>query len=131
MKRQQTMLKKQSESIETEENEQDLYETEVLERAIVKIGYLLALGFGEAGASIIGQNMTQGGDLDPMMPGQRTYAIFGFCILDHFVECTEVLQADIMTYVNTVAEITHSMVDRYGGSANKNIGEAFLLVWKF
>ena len=75
--------------------------------------------------------MTQGGDLDPMMPGQKTYAIFGFCILDQFVECTEVLQADIMTYVNRVAEITHSMVDRYGGSANKNIGEAFLLVWKF
>ena len=23
------------------------------------------------------------------------------------------------------------MVDRYGGAANKNIGEAFLLVWKF
>lgn len=75
--------------------------------------------------------MTSGGDLDPMMPGARTYCIFGFCILDAFVECTEVLQADIMTYVNRVAEITHSMVDRYGGSANKNIGEAFLLVWKF
>ena len=66
-----------------------------------------------------------------MLPGQRTTAIFGFCIIDQFVECTEVLQADIMTYVNRVAEITHSMVDRYGGSANKNIGEAFLLVWKF
>ena len=75
--------------------------------------------------------MTGGGDLDPMMPGQRTYCIFGFCILDSFVECTEVLQGDIMTYVNRVAEITHSMVDRYGGAANKNIGEAFLLVWKF
>jgi len=36
-----------------------------------------------------------------------------------------------MSYVNLVAEITHSMVDRYGGAANKNIGEAFLLVWKF
>ena len=36
-----------------------------------------------------------------------------------------------MTYVNRVAEITHSMVDRYGGSANKNIGDAFLLVWRF
>ena len=23
------------------------------------------------------------------------------------------------------------MVDRYGGSTNKNIGEAFLMVWKF
>jgi hypothetical protein len=37
-----------------EVDDKDLYETEVLERAIVKIGYLLALGFGEAGASIIG-----------------------------------------------------------------------------
>ena len=36
-----------------------------------------------------------------------------------------------MSFVNQVAEITHSMVDRYGGSANKNIGDAFLLVWKF
>jgi len=36
-----------------------------------------------------------------------------------------------MTYVNRVAEIAHSMVDRYGGSTNKNIGEAFLMVWKF
>ena len=36
-----------------------------------------------------------------------------------------------MSYVNKIAEITHSVVDRYGGSANKNIGDAFLLCWKF
>ena len=66
-----------------------------------------------------------------MMPGQKTYAIFGFCILDQFIETTEVLQTEIMSYVNQIAEVTHSMVDRYGGSANKNIGEAFLLVWKY
>ena len=107
------------------------YETSVLEKAIVKIGHLLALGFGEAGAGIIGQNMTNGGELNPMMPGQKTYCIFGFCILNNFIDTTEVLQEDIMEYVNSVAEITHSMVDRYGGSANKNIGDAFLLVWKF
>lgn len=71
--------------------EEEQYETKILEKAIVKIGTLLALGFGEAGASIIGQNMTGNGDLDPMMPGARTYCIFGFCILDAFVECTEVL----------------------------------------
>jgi hypothetical protein len=40
--------------MEEEVDEANLYETEILERAIVKIGYLLALGFGEAGASIIG-----------------------------------------------------------------------------
>lgn len=27
--------------------------------------------------------------------------------------------------------MVHSMVDRFQGSANKNIGDAFLLVWKF
>jgi len=42
------------EADDEEVDDKDLYETEVLERAIVKIGYLLALGFGEAGASIIG-----------------------------------------------------------------------------
>lgn len=36
-----------------------------------------------------------------------------------------------MLFVNQIAEITHSVVDKYGGSANKNIGDAFLLVWKF
>lgn len=35
-----------------------------------------------------------------------------------------------MLFVNNIAEIVHSMVDRYLGSANKNIGDAFLLVWK-
>ena len=66
-----------------------------------------------------------------MIPGSMTYAIFGFCIIDDFTETTEILQEDILSYVNKIAEITHSVVDRYGGSANKNIGDAFLLVWKF
>jgi class 3 adenylate cyclase len=33
-------------------------------------------------------------------------------------------------FVNTIANIVHSSVDDYGGAANKNIGDAFLLVWK-
>jgi hypothetical protein len=33
-------------------------ETIVIENAIIKIGTLLALGFGEAGSEIIGSNMT-------------------------------------------------------------------------
>jgi len=36
-----------------------------------------------------------------------------------------------MVFVNEVAEIVHSTVDSFSGSANKNIGDAFLLVWKF
>lgn len=44
-------------------------ETTILEQTIVKIGALLALGFGEAGSKIIVQNMSNGGDVNPMLPG--------------------------------------------------------------
>jgi hypothetical protein len=36
-----------------------------------------------------------------------------------------------MVFVNEIAEIVHGVVHHFSGSANKNIGDAFLLVWKF
>ena len=36
-----------------------------------------------------------------------------------------------MIFVNEIAEIVHGTVDSFLGSANKNIGDAFLLVWKY
>ena len=105
-------------------------ETALIERALTRIGHLLALGFGEAGSQIIAHNMTSAGDLDPMMQGQRIDAIFGFCDIREFADSTEVLQTRIMTFVNKIADIVHSQVNKYGGSVNKNMGEAFLLVWK-
>lgn len=36
-----------------------------------------------------------------------------------------------MIFVNEIAEIVHGTVDYFSGCANKNIGDAFLLVWKF
>lgn len=36
-----------------------------------------------------------------------------------------------MEFVNSIANIVHMEVARHDGAANKNIGDAFLLVWKF
>lgn len=36
-----------------------------------------------------------------------------------------------MVFVNEIAEITHATVDYLNGAANKNIGDAFLIVYKF
>lgn len=36
-----------------------------------------------------------------------------------------------MLFVNQIAEVVHSEVDLHMGSSNKNLGEAFLMVWKF
>ena len=35
-----------------------------------------------------------------------------------------------MVFVNEIAEIVHGIVDSFSGAPNKNIGDAFLLVWK-
>lgn len=102
----------------------------IIENAIIKIGTLLALGFGDAGSEIIASNMARSGDVDPMLPGKKKCAIYGFCDIRNFTDATEVLQEDVMIFVNNIAEIVHSMVDRFQGAANKNIGDAFLLVWK-
>ena len=58
-------------------------------------------------------------------------AIFGFCDIHHFEDISVVLETWLMNFVNEIAEIVHSEVDRFSGSANKNMGEAFLIVWKF
>lgn len=50
---------------------QGQYEIELLENSICKICELLAVGFGDAGAEIISENIKKQGDLNPMMPGRR------------------------------------------------------------
>ena len=66
-------------TVSISEKEDGPYETVILEQTIVKIGALLALGFGEAGVKIIADNMAKTGDVDPMIPGTKVVAIFGFC----------------------------------------------------
>lgn len=66
----------------------DNYETQVLEKSIYKICDLLAVGFGDAGAEVIAENMKSQGDLDPMVPGQLTAGVFGFCDIRNFTDTT-------------------------------------------
>ena len=103
----------------------------MLEQTLTKIGGLLALGFGEAGSQIITKNINAGEELNPMLPGQKVICIFGFCDIRNFTDATEVLQEGVMLFVNEIGKIVHGIVDKYSGAANKNIGDAFLLVWKF
>lgn len=106
-------------------------ETVILERTIIKLGSLLALGFGEAGANIIAHNMS-GADsagVNAMVPGTRVECITGVVRIRDFGTATEVLQAKIMTFVNQIAEIVHGVVNEFYGAPNKNNGDTFLIIW--
>jgi hypothetical protein len=110
------------------------YETQVVQLAIEKITALLRIGFGVAGAEIISSNMAVEGNgsacLNPMIPGKRVYALFGFCDIHSFDMVTEILEDEIMTFINSVARIVHEQVARWGGTCNKNLGNSFLMVWR-
>jgi len=109
-------------------------ETELLEQTILKTGSLLAIGLGEAGSKIIAENIASnidGGNIDPLIPGTKIFAVYGFCDVRNFTDTTEILQEDVMVFVNEIADIMHNYAYTYLGYPNKNIGDAFLSVWKF
>lgn len=41
------------------------------------------------------------------------------------------LKENIMFFVNDISAIVHGIAYKYSGSANKNYGDSFLLIWKF
>merc|ERR1719456_2168365 len=66
-----------------------------------------------------------------MIPGRKVEGVFGFCSIRNFTDTTEVLQDKVMVFVNQVADIVHRIVDQWLGAPNKNMGDSFLLVWRF
>eukprot|EP00917_Polyrhabdina_sp_WS-2016_P032845 GHVP01069966.1.p1 GENE.GHVP01069966.1~~GHVP01069966.1.p1 ORF type:complete len:885 (+),score=184.61 GHVP01069966.1:1633-4287(+) len=106
-------------------------EAKLLEETLVRFGSLLALGFGEAGVKIISDSfLTSDGEFDSLASGRRVSAIFGFCDIRNFTQISELMGEDVFLYVNAVAKIVHSIVDAFSGSVNRNMGDAFLCVWK-
>jgi hypothetical protein len=47
----------------------------ILDQAIMKIGALLLLGFGEAGTSVLSDKMGKGTDIDSISPGKKVIGV--------------------------------------------------------
>jgi len=111
---------------------QEPMETVVLEKTIIKLGSLLALGLGEAGTNIIGQNMrgSASAGVNAMIPGSHVECLIGVVRVLHFSTAVEVLREKIMTFVNQIAEIVHGVSHEYHGATNKNNGDSFLIIWR-
>eukprot|EP00435_Cladocopium_sp_Y103_P020906 s2062_g5.t1 len=106
-------------------------ETVILEKTIIKLGSLLALGFGEAGVNIVSSNMAGANSgVNAMVEGSMVDCIVGIARILNFSTATEVLQGKVMTFVNQIAEIVHGVVDECWGAVNKNDGDSFLIIWR-
>jgi hypothetical protein len=126
-------------AIENDGEEIGNFETEQLINAITKIADLLRKCWGVAGAGIISSNLARTKDgktvvFNPTVPGKRVYALFGFVAINGFSEILRSLDRDIMILINDVAKVVHDEVYRWAlgehGQCNKNLGPAFLMVWR-
>ena len=86
-------------------------ETTILLTTIAKLGGLMRVGFGQAGAAVIARNLRGGtGKLNLMAGGTGITSIFGFCDVRNFTDTTECLQEEVMLFVNRIAHILHSII---------------------
>lgn len=124
---------------ETTDEKLGTYETEQLVNAVTKITDLLRKCWGVAGAGIISSNLaTKEGGLttyfNPTVPGKAVYALFAFVNIDKFNLHLHALKGEIMILINDIAAVLHEAVYRWGyedsGQCNKNLGNAFLMVYK-
>ena len=124
-----TLAKMENKNSDVKNTAKENYEVVMIQSAIIKIAALLAIGFGEAGRETIKSNMQSNEELNPMSAGKKVNCIFGFCDIRGFAMVNEAIQEKTMIFVNEISEVIHSMVDRFGGAVNKNIGDAFLCAW--
>jgi hypothetical protein len=115
------------------------YETETLITAVARITDLLRKCWGVAGADIISTNLaTREGALtevfNPTVPGKSVYALFAFAAINGFDHALRNLGGDVMVLINDIANVLHGEVFRWGfgdsGQCNKNLGGAFLMVFR-
>jgi class 3 adenylate cyclase len=107
-------------------------ETSFLMSTILRIGSLMKVGFGSAGVEIIRKNLEKGQSKNMLIlnsQGSTVSCIFLFCDIRQFTDATECLQEEVFVFTNKIAAVVHSICHSYGGSANKNVGDAFLLSW--
>jgi len=93
----------------------------------------LKVGFGSAGAEIIRNYLERSrsskANLQLNTCGSTISSIFLFCDIRNFTDITESLQEEVFVFTNKIAGVLHSICNAYGGNANKNIGDAFLMSW--
>ena len=98
---------------------------------ILRIGSLMRVGFGTAGVQIIRDALGKDAkrELNLQRPGSTVRCIFFFCDIRQFTDATEALQEEVFVFTNRIAHVIHKICVAYGGSPNKNVGDAFLLSW--
>ena len=113
------------------DDESNQMKTKMLEQTIFGIGTLLQRGFGELGASIIAQSLTQTETgMDLSLPGKKVEIVYSICRIRQFSDTTECLTHEIVVFVNKIVKIIHMCAQNWDGKPTKNFGDRYMITWK-
>jgi hypothetical protein len=106
-------------------------ETIILDKTIVKIGSLLAMGYGEAGSDIIEKNLrNNNGEINPMSPGENIVGVYAYFNFMYNSDVLDTLQHTYSIVMNEVLQIISEICIEKGVYNTKNVGDGVLVVWK-
>jgi len=122
------------------EERDDNADTFILQQTMTKLAHITRTGFGAASKYwvskvVVDLNKRQhqvvpvGSRPENTLPSRQILGVFGFADIRGFDVLTGVLDVQIMEYVNLIARVLHDRVHKLQGNANKNTGNAFLIVW--
>ena len=94
-------------TLESRHAPQDLFHPDIRARCTKKLSC--------PWTQVIAKNMRSGGAIEPMIPGERVHAIFGFCDIRNFTDTTEVLQVSHGTMrFGSTTKVSKCMLKYYG-----------------
>jgi len=106
-------------------------ETIILDKTIMKIGSLMAMGYGEAGSMIIEKNLQENqGEVNPMSPGEKLIGIFAHLNIVKSEQLSKAIGDKYTILLNEVLSIVNEVTSNFNIYNLKSTGDGILLVWK-
>jgi len=106
-------------------------ETIILDKTIMKIGSLMAMGYGEAGSMIIEKNLQENqGEVNPMSPGEKLIGIFAHLNIVKTEQLSKAIGDKYTILLNEVLRIVNEVTSNFNIYNLKSTGDGILLVWK-
>jgi len=104
-------------------------ENSILEETLARIGNLIKVSFGHNNEEIVSTYINDD-EMDMFRPGNTVRLIFGLVKIQKFTEITDLLQEQVLLFLNKIGRIVHACTGEWKGTPIKNDMGTFLVIWE-
>ena len=104
-------------------------ENSILEETLARIGNLIKVSFGHNNEEIVSAYINAD-EMDMSRSGNTVRLIFGLVKIQKFTEITDLLQEQVLLFLNKIGRIVHACTGEWKGTPIKNDMGTFLVIWE-